>query len=784
MIRISSVKFKNNGFENIPLTEDKREKALIDNLKKKCAKLLRVSMEDISDLVIIKHSIDARKKPEITELYTVDIAFNKSRFSEEKILKKSGCKNASIITPKRYVFPSNRKEDKDKKIATDKPSRPIVIGSGPAGLFCAYELAFAGFCPIVIERGMDVDKRSMAVEEFWNGGLLNENGNVQFGEGGAGTFSDGKLNTMVKDKAGRNQRSLEIFVQNGANPSILYESKPHIGTDVLKKVVKNIRNKIIEKGGKFFFETKVTELLMEDGNFIPLDNESEYKNAKITGVRCEDGREFQSDVVILAIGHSARDTFYMLKDKDVEMEPKSFAVGLRVEHPQTMINESQYGIAQPKSLPPSPYKVTAKSPTGHGVYSFCMCPGGYVVNASSEPGRLCVNGMSYSKRDGDNANSAIIVTVDPSDFGGSDVLAGVEFQRQLEEKAYEVGRGSIPVEYLDDYKDGINALDDGKDDDAVLINIKKHEREGRNKPCMKGAYTFAPVHRILPLELGNSVVSGMEQFGHMIKGFDSDEVLLSGIEARTSSPVRIKRDQNLEATGIRGLYPCGEGAGYAGGITSAAIDGIKVAEQIAIHYYCGKDYLRNTMICLRNNLSDNAKKERDKKVTTNLLTSDVYKKSDNLLIFCSTHAEVDTHSIIKESLRQGKNVFCPKITDKKKFTMEFVKIESLNDLAQGAFGIYEPLLTGKSITYKNAIPSTLIVLPGLCFDRNGNRLGYGAGYYDRFIKRFFESCEDDIMKSVAIGYHFQVTDEDFDIYMDLYDVPCDMIITDEEIIRV
>ncbi len=782
MIRISSVKFKNSGFDDIPASNRERDFFLKKNLGKKCAKLLKISESDIAKITIIKHSIDARKKPEIYDLYSVDIILNKLRIPEEKVVKKSGCKNASIVNAKDYIFPANRKENKDKKIETNSPTRPIIIGSGPAGLFCAYELALSGFCPVVIERGMDVDKRSRAVENFWAGGALSEKGNVQFGEGGAGTFSDGKLNTMVKDKHGRNQRSLEIFVQNGADPSILYESKPHIGTDVLKKVVRNIREKIIEKGGEFFFETKVTHLITEDGEFKGFDDV--IKSKKIVGVRVEDQREFRSDVVVLAIGHSARDTFYMLKDIGVLMEQKPFAVGLRVEHPQSMINESQYGISDPKSLPPSPYKVTAQSPTGHGVYSFCMCPGGYVVNASSEPGRLCVNGMSYSGRDGNNANSAIIVTVGTSDFGGSDVLSGVEFQRKLEEKAYDIGAGKIPSEYFDDYKNGIRALCENRSDDDVLKNIEAHASGERNSPCMKGDFKFSPVHRILPLEIGKSIVYGMEQFGHMIKGFDRDDAVLSGVEARTSSPVRILRDKNLEASEIIGLYPCGEGAGYAGGITSAAIDGIKVAEQIAIHYYSGKEYLRNKMLNARKELSISLKRNLDRKISEKLLSSEEYKDADNILIFCSTQEEADTYRIIDDCLRIGKNVFCPRIMDKHNSVMEFIKINSADDLEEGAYGIYEPGYSSESIIFNGIKKSTLMIMPGLCFDRHGNRLGYGGGYYDRFIKRFLDGELNDMMKCIAIGYNFQVTDEYFDIYMDYYDIPLDMIVTDEEIIRV
>ncbi len=772
MIRVNSIKFQNSGFERLPDNRIERTHKLKENLKKKAAKLLKINVTDIGEVIIRKHSIDARKKPEIFDLYSVDITLATKGMSEEKIVKKSGCKNAQIVSKKGYRFPVNRKEDQPLKRLTGKAFfRPIVIGAGPGGLFCAYQLAMAGYCPIVLERGMDVDKRLAAVEGFWNGGALNPKGNVQFGEGGAGTFSDGKLNTMVKDKEGRGYHCLEIFVDNGAYEEILYESKPHIGTDVLRDVVKNMRKQIIRCGGEFHFETQVTELLLEESN----------GKKKIKGVICDDGRKFLAEVVVLAIGHSARDTFKMLKESGINMEPKPFAVGLRVEHPQKLINNSQYGIEESTSLPPSPYKVTAQSSSGHGVYSFCMCPGGYVVNASSEEKRIAVNGMSYSGRDGKNANSAIVVTVDTKDFGGSDVLSGVEFQRRLEESAYEIGQGKIPVEYFDDYRAGIDCLKSNKSDDEVLADIEKHSASNRNTPTIKGDYNYAPLHRLLPIEIGSSIVEGMEHFGRMIKGFDSDEAVFSGVESRTSSPVRINRDEALEAIDIEGLYPCGEGAGYAGGITSAAMDGMKVAEQVAIHYYSAKDQIRKEMAEKRTSLSVDEKKKLDTELFNRVISSDYYKNAEDILVFSSTDEETDTKRIIEKALSDGKRLYCPKITVKTQRAMEFVKISSMDDFTEETYGISEPAYK-KELVYSKASASGLLLLPGLCFDNKGNRIGYGGGFYDRFQKRFFKEIQDGIINSIALAYSFQVESNDLSSFMNEDDIKVKAIITDKETI--
>lgn len=590
MIRVNQIKIKHD-LEKIMSNQE-----LHDVLIKHVVKLLRVDKGNIENIEIIRRSIDARKKPEIYDIYLIDVTLK--GVDEKKVVNKCKSKDVAIKEKDDYDFDRQvkaiirrRSADNESSLIrqNDESDRIVIIGAGPAGLFCGYMLAKKGYKPIVLERGADVDKRTEIVEHFWKTGELNTSTNVQFGEGGAGTFSDGKLNTMVKDKDGRGREALKIFVTHGAQEEILYDAKPHIGTDVLREVVRNLRKSIIEMGGEVHFETKVTELLID-------------KNDQLKGVVAEsasdnsdDGNSDNSTVqskeifcsrAVLAIGHSARDTFYMLKDKKVNMEKKPFAVGFRVEHPQSIINKSQYGIEAPKTLPPAPYKLTTTTDNGRGVYSFCMCPGGYVVNASSEEGRLAVNGMSYSKRDGSNANSAIIITVDPKDFGSEDILAGVEFQRHLEEKAFEIGQGKIPVEYYGDFKNAVIGLKETTNNSASDENTITNENAMTNEsdwkidPSMRGEYVYSNVHEILPAELNDCFVQGMEKFGKIIRGYNSSKALVSGVESRTSSPVRIVRDENCESLNVKGLYPCGEGAGYAGGIMSAAMDGMKVAENI------------------------------------------------------------------------------------------------------------------------------------------------------------------------------------------------------------
>ncbi len=536
----------------------------------KTARLLKLDAKEIAGMEVLRCSIDARKKPEIWCSYTVDVELEKPSL-EPGICKRLGQAFVSRVTRQDYHFPHSG----DRPLAHP----PVIVGMGPAGLFCAYYLALHGYCPIVLERGQDVDRRMEEVQRFWDGGILHRQSNVQFGEGGAGTFSDGKLNTLVKDKYGRNREVLRTFVSHGAPERILYDAKPHMGTDVLSRVVKNMRQDILAHGGQVLFETALEEL-----EFTP--------GGSIAAVRVSGGGRIPCGQLVLAIGHSARDTFEMLYETGLSMEAKPFAVGLRVEHPQSMINLAQYGAEDPGQLGAAPYKVTAQTSCGRGVYSFCMCPGGYVVNASSEPGRLAVNGMSYSGRDGGNANSAIIVSVTPEDFAGifpgnspAGPLAGVEFQRQLEERAYRLGQGDIPVQRYGLYKACVEQGCDQKElaarrepDIGRLFQVCE---QSSLQPSIKGRWRESDLSGLLPEELSRAFVEGMERFGRQIPGFDRPDAILSGVESRTSSPVRILRDENTLQAKFAGIYPCGEGAGYAGGITSAAMDGIKVAEAIA-----------------------------------------------------------------------------------------------------------------------------------------------------------------------------------------------------------
>jgi len=448
--------------------------------------------------------------------------------------------------------------------------RPVIVGTGPAGLFCAWMLAKAGFSPIIYERGACARERQKQVEDFWSQNKLNLNSNVQFGEGGAGTFSDGKLNTSVKDPLGRNQKVLELFVEAGAPSDILYDHKPHLGTDLLITVITNIRKQIEEMGGTFYFNSQVTDFLMED--------------QKIKKIQINHHTWVPVQTLVLAIGHSARDTFACMKQRGIHMEAKSFAVGVRIEHPQEMINKSQYGLSDSPILGAANYKVTHQLPNGRGVYSFCMCPGGYVVNASSEEGHLAVNGMSYHARDSKNANSAMIVTVNPQDYltygikylkeqGNPDAdsleknpLAGVYFQRYLEQAAWRLHHGNIPVQTFQDFSLG-----------------KPSTHLGNVSPCMKGEWELGNLREIFPDFLAQALQQGISACGAKIQGFDRPDALLSGVESRTSSPVRIPRNEEF-LSNIQGIYPCGEGAGYAGGITSAAMDGLRVAESICKKY--------------------------------------------------------------------------------------------------------------------------------------------------------------------------------------------------------
>lgn len=592
MIRIQQIKL---------VADCKDERAA---LLKKAAKLLRMEPAAIQSLSLVKRSIDARKKPDICRVYTVDVKVADEQAVFRKIRGKNG--QIQLVEEKMYRFPAFEKtaaadaQTGAKAAVAQLPmrtvDRPMIVGAGPAGLFCGYMLAKAGFRPLLLERGREVHTRREDVERFWRDGVLDPGSNVQFGEGGAGTFSDGKLTTTVKDPKGRMREVLRIFVEAGAPEEILYEAKPHIGTDILIKVVENLRSQIIKWGGEVRFESQVTALLTEDDRAA----EASALSRRITGV-VANGEEIRGGAVVLAIGHSARDTFQMLHGLQVPMEAKAFAVGLRMEHPREMIDRLQYGDCG-ISLPAAAYKVTAQTASGRGVYSFCMCPGGYVVNASSESGRTAVNGMSYSGRDGANSNSAMIVTVSPADYetyGGTGPLAGIAFQRHLEERAYEIGQGRVPVERYGDFRAAVCAgrgVQDSGDlrmttqRNGVSTEIQPADRGGKLRarypgftPAIKGAWCFAPVHEILPAFLNQALVEGIDSIGRKMPGFADGDAYLSGVESRTSSPIRILRDETGQSA-LQGLFPCGEGAGYAGGITSAAMDGILIAEKVAMLY--------------------------------------------------------------------------------------------------------------------------------------------------------------------------------------------------------
>lgn len=525
MLRIGQLKLEPNHSEQ--------------DLLQKITKTLRISEKDVKQYHIKKKSIDARKKPHLQFVYALDVEVQ----NEAQVLNKQKGNQVTLTKDKIYEFPASGTQT--------MKHRPIIIGSGPAGLFCAYLLAEHGYNPIVFERGASVEERAKDIEEFWKNGVLNTSSNVQFGEGGAGTFSDGKLNTGVKDPMGRNKKVLEIFVENGAPEEILYLNKPHIGTDILVTVVKNMRNKILNWGGEVHFHSQMIDFELENEKLKSITIQSNGKELLIP-----------AETLVLAIGHSARDTFSLLYEKGMPMHAKAFAVGVRVEHPQSWINASQYGENCPYELPSADYKVVTNLENGRGVYSFCMCPGGYVVNASSEEGLLAVNGMSYHARDGKNANSAIIVTVTPDDYGSVHPLDGMYFQQSLERKAFGEGKGLVPVQRFEDF-----------------CANQPTEKLGKVIPQIKGNYRLANVRNIFPEEIADSIAQGIKSFDKQIHGFADHDVVLSGVESRTSSPVRIHRNEMYEVENT-GIYPCGEGAGYAGGITSAAMDGMKTAEMI------------------------------------------------------------------------------------------------------------------------------------------------------------------------------------------------------------
>ena len=502
-------------------------------LQFEAAQMLRISNSKIRSLKIVRRSVDARKKPDVKIIYTVDVAVDGN---EKKILKAAACKRASLAPVSYYKPP---------KSIPAPPKRPVVVGFGPAGMFATLILAMAGWKPLVLERGEDAASRNEKVKKFFATGELDVRSNVQFGEGGAGTFSDGKLNTGVNNP--RIGWILEQFVKAGAREDILYDAKPHVGTDVLLTVVQNLRQQIISLGGEVRFNTQVTGLVTENG--------------QLTGLKTESGDTISCDTAVFAIGHSARDTFEMLHASGIPMEPKPFAMGARIEHKQAMVGISQYGEPNPV-LPPADYKLTEHLEDAT-VYTFCMCPGGYVVAAASEEGRVVTNGMSYADRDGENANAALLVTVNPAQFPYEGPLGGMQWQREIEEKAYQIsGSYRAPAQKVGDFLAG-----------------KPSTGAGAVQPTYRPGVTWCDLHDVLPERITRSMEVALPRLDNKLKGFADADAVLTAPETRSSSPVRIIRDETRQSS-LKGFYPCGAGAGYAGGIMSAAIDGIMTAEKI------------------------------------------------------------------------------------------------------------------------------------------------------------------------------------------------------------